>query len=122
MVVVDTGGNVDLRVSLAVATVQEDVIVRPEVPVVEPKKLTTGALISNNELQLIPTARDPWVVLQTVPGVVVDRVNVGGNESGQQSQYIARGANADDNTWYLDGVPVTDLADAMGDARGHHRR
>ena len=110
MVVVDTGGNVDLRVSLAVATVQEDVIVRPEVPVVEPKKLTTGALISNDELQLIPTARDPWVVLQTVPSVVVDRVNVDGNESGQQSQYIARGANADDNTWYLDGVPVTDLA------------
>ena len=31
--------------------------------------------------------RDPWGVLQTTPGVVTDRINVGGNESGQQSEY-----------------------------------
>ncbi|MFL6237582.1 MAG: ATP-binding protein [Thermoanaerobaculia bacterium] len=39
------------------------------------------------ELEKIPTARDPWAVLQTTPGVLTDRINVGGNESGQQSAY-----------------------------------
>lgn len=40
----------------------------------------------------------------------MDRVNVGGSESGQQSTYIAKGANDQDNTWYLDGIPITDMA------------
>lgn len=38
-----------------------------------------------------PAARDPWAVLQKTPGVLVDRINVGGNESGQQSQYVGPG-------------------------------
>ena len=49
-------------------------------------------------------------MLQTVPGVIVDRVNVGGAESGQQSNVLAKGAGTTENTWNLDGIPVTDLA------------
>ncbi|HSS78416.1 MAG TPA: hypothetical protein VLV54_16940, partial [Thermoanaerobaculia bacterium] len=33
-------------------------------------------------------ARDPWAVMQAQPGVLTDRINVGGNESGQQSAYV----------------------------------
>lgn len=33
-------------------------------------------------------ARDPWAVLSQKPGVLADRINVGGNESGQQSEYV----------------------------------
>ena len=39
------------------------------------------------ELEKLPVARDPWAVLQSTPGVLTDRINVGGNESGQQSAY-----------------------------------
>ena len=35
----------------------------------------------------LPGARDPWAVLRSAPGVLTDRINVGGNESGQQSSY-----------------------------------
>ena len=66
--------------------------------------------VSYEELQRIPSSRDPWVVLQTVPGIIVDRVNVGGAESGQQSNYLAKGAVGGDNTWNIDGIPITDLA------------
>ena len=67
------------------------------------------------------------------PGVIVDRVNVGGAESGQQSNYQAKGAAGADNTWNIDGIPITDMARARvvadllrlrhvpGDA-GHDRR
>jgi Carboxypeptidase regulatory-like domain/TonB-dependent Receptor Plug Domain len=106
---VSAGGAVPLRVTLAVGGVAEQVQVAAEVPVLEPKKQTISTNISNQELQNIPTARDPWVVLQTVPGVIVDRVNVGGSESGQQSNYIAKGATTGDNTWYMDGIPITDM-------------
>ena len=39
------------------------------------------------ESPLLEERRDPWAVLQTNPGVLTDRINVGGNEPGQQSQY-----------------------------------
>jgi hypothetical protein len=67
--------------------------------------------LTASDLQETPNARDPWALLQTVPTVYVDRVNVGGEESGQQSHFNAKGAQATDNTWNLDGVPVTDAGD-----------
>jgi len=48
-----------------------------------------------------------------VPAVYVDRVNVGGSESGRQVNFNAKGAQSTDNTWTLDGVPVTDLGDTI---------
>lgn len=108
-----TGGTVPLKVILAVGTVAEDVTITAESPVVDPKRLTTQTNVTLTELQEVPSSRDPWVVLQTVPGVIVDRVNVGGAESGQQSNYQAKGASSGDNTWNIDGVPITDMA-ALG--------
>src|SRR6185437_5594014 len=80
-VAVGTGGSVPLRISLGVAGVSEQVQVSVESPVVDPKRTAVATTITNDELQNIPSARDPWVVLQTVPGIIVDRVNVGGSES-----------------------------------------
>src|SRR5262249_49363665 len=66
--------------------------------------------LSLSDMQDIPSARDPWVMLQIVPTVVVDRVNVGGAESGQQSTFLAKGAQIGDNVWSIDGIPMTDMA------------
>jgi hypothetical protein len=82
-------------------------------PVIDPRRTSATTNVTNEELQQIPSARDPWVVLQTVPGVIVDRVNVGGAESGQQSSYQAKGAGSGDNTWSIDGIAITDMS-ALG--------
>ena len=79
--------------------------------VADTRRATTTTHVTEQELQDIPSSRDPWVVMQTVPTVYMDRVNVGGAESGQQSNYNAKGAQATDNTWSIDGVPVTDMGD-----------
>jgi hypothetical protein len=110
---VGAGSIVPLKVTLAVSGVAAEVEVRAETPVIETKKQTVRTNVSLDELQSIPSSRDPWVVLQTVPGIIVDRVNVGGAESGQQSNYQAKGAPGGDNTWNMDGVPITDMA-ALG--------
>ena len=47
-----------------------------------PRRSGTATTITKDELARIPTARDPWGILQTVAGVLVDRVNLAGNESG----------------------------------------
>jgi hypothetical protein len=109
-VAVGTGASVPLKISLSIAGVSAQVQVSGDTPVVDTKKMTTSTNVSVEELQNIPSSRDPWVVLQTVPGIIVDRVNVGGAESGQQSSYQAKGASGGDNTWNIDGVPVTDMA------------
>jgi hypothetical protein len=107
---VAAGTSVPLNVPLRVGGVTEAVQVVAETPVIDPAKQTITTSISYDQLQRLPSARDPWVMLQTVPGVVVDRVNVGGAESGQQSNVLAKGAGVAENTWNLDGIPVTDLA------------
>jgi hypothetical protein len=78
-----------LKATLRVSGVQEQIEVTAASPVIDAKKTGTATNVTLEELQNIPSSRDPWVVMQTVPGIIVDRVNVGGAESGQQSGYQA---------------------------------
>ncbi|MEX2661435.1 MAG: carboxypeptidase regulatory-like domain-containing protein [Vicinamibacterales bacterium] len=107
------GASVPLRITLSVGGVAQTIDVSAESPVIDPRKTTTTTNVTYDELQKIPSARDPWVVLQTVPGVIVDRVNIGGAESGQQSNYQAKGAAGGENTWNIDGIAITDMS-ALG--------
>lgn len=110
---VSAGQIVPLKVSLSVGGLATSVEVSGSTPAFDPKRTSQSTNITNDELQNVPSSRDPWVVLQTVPGVIVDRVNVGGAESGQQSNFQAKGASGGENTWNIDGVPITDMS-ALG--------
>jgi hypothetical protein len=116
---VNIGNSTPLKVSMAVAGVTTQVEVTAEAPVLDAKKTATSTNITQEELQEVPSSRDPWVVLQTVPGIVTDRVNVGGAESGQQSGYVAKGASGGENTWNMDGVAITDMA-ALGSSSTYY--
>jgi Carboxypeptidase regulatory-like domain/TonB-dependent Receptor Plug Domain len=107
-VIVTTGVNATLAFPMTVKSVQETVTVTAETPVVDVKKVGTLTTLTQEELQSTPQSKDPWALLKTVPGVIVDRVNVGGNESGQQSGFVGKGALATDTMWNLDGVVITD--------------
>jgi len=107
-VIVNTGVNVNIAFNLKVKTVEETVTVTADTPVVDTKKIGTITTLTQEELQGTPQSKDPWAMLKTVPGVIVDRVNVGGNESGQQSGFIGKGALFSDTMWNLDGVNITD--------------
>jgi hypothetical protein len=109
-VVVNLGSNVNLSFSLKVAAVQETVTVQAETPVVDLKRSGTATNITKAELSQIPSSRDPWALMRTVPGVLVDRVNVAGSESGQQSNFFGKGADPKDAVWSLDGVVITDMS------------
>ncbi len=116
---VATGAATPLSVRMSVAGTQETVNVTAATPIIDTKKETTTTNVTLEELQNIPSARDPWVVMQTVPSIYVDRVNVGGSESGQQSNYIGKGSYGGDNTWSVDGIPITDMA-ATGASPGYY--
>ena len=95
---------------LELSTVQETVTVSGASPLVDTREVGTKASFDLETLQNIPSARDPWVMLERTPGIVMDRANVGGNQSGQQSNYISRGATIGNNKWSIDGVDITDMS------------
>ncbi len=107
---VTVGFNANVSTQLGVSTVQETVTVTGESPVVDTKETGTKQTFTLESLQNIPSARDPWVILQQTAGIAMDRENIGGNMSGQQSNYISRGGNTTNNKWSLDGVDITDMS------------
>ena len=117
-ITINVGRNTEIEVTMSGAV--EDVItVTAESPLLDERRITTGATVASTELEKIPTARDPWAILQTTPGVLTDRINVGGNESGQQSQYVGPGSGGDQAVWSVDGVVITDMA-ALGSSPAYY--
>jgi hypothetical protein len=95
---------------MEISTVQETITVTGESPIVDTKSTTARTSFDLDTLQNIPSARDPWVMLERVPNITMDRINVGGSQSGQQSGYVSRGSGSGNNKWSLDGVDITDMS------------
>ena len=109
-IAVTVGFSANVSTQLGVSAVQETVTVTGETPIVDTKQTGTRETFTLEQLQQIPSARDPWVILQQTAGIAMDRENIGGNMSGQQSNYISRGGNPTNNKWSLDGVDITDMS------------
>jgi hypothetical protein len=111
--VVEVGGRLSLDLVLEPGKPEETVSVTAPAPAVDRARFGRGASFGAAELQILPTARDPWAIVQLVPGTLLDRENVGGSESGQQARVLAKGdkTNGAANTWTIDGVDVTSPAD-----------
>ena len=111
-IVVAVGQNVDIPFALGVATVTETITVTGQSPIIDTKAMGTATNFSQDELSRVPNSRDPWALLRTVPGVTLDRVNIAGNETGQQASFVSKGGRQGDAVWTMDGVPITDMATA----------
>jgi hypothetical protein len=108
-VIVSVGRTVSVPMSLRIAQVAETITVSGQSPVVD-TKVTGTAHFSSDELTNIPTSRDPTALLRAVPGVLMDRVNIGGNETGQAANFVSKATRAQDQVWTMDGVNITDMA------------
>ena len=105
---IDTGFNASIDAKLEVGALTEEVSVSGAAPVVDVKKTTTGAVFNADVLQKIPSARDPWQIINMTPGVQAG-LNVGGSSSGQQVGLSSRGTTANVQ-WNLEGGSITDLS------------
>jgi hypothetical protein len=107
-IAIRVGGRASIEVTMSSA-VEDTITVTGESPLLDERRLNQGANVSAAELDRVPTARDPWSLLSQAPGVLVDRLNLGGNESGQQSNFLGTGSGSRDNTFSVDGVILTDM-------------
>ena len=124
-VTVSVGRDVTLPLRLepqpqdSTAPTYTDTVVISASPLIDERSITLGPTVTQAELEKIPTSRDPWSMLQQTPGVLVDRINVGGNESGQQSNFVSPGTNNCNSVWSVDGVVITDMA-AIGSSPSYY--
>ena len=107
---VTIGFRAQVNAELELSSVQETVTVTGESPLIDTRETGVSTTFDLETLQALPSARDPWVMLERTPGITMDRVNVGGNQSGQQSGYISRGNSSGNNKWSVDGVDITDMS------------
>ena len=115
---VSYGRDITMDVQLEQAALEEQVTVIGQTPVIDTKRTQVGVNITSEMIMRLPTARDPWVMMQLSPGMLIDRENVGGSDSGQQSGYYGHGSSAGDATWNVDGANITDNS-ALGAAPGY---
>lgn len=107
-VVINNGFNAQIDQKLEVGQMTEQMTVSAAAPVVDTKKVSTSAVFTSQTMENIPTARDPWAVINMAPGVQ-GGLNVGGSASGQQVSLASRGT-ASNVQWNLEGGSITDLS------------
>ena len=73
-VMVAVGKAVDLRLTTKIAGITETITVSGGAPTVDTRATGTASNVTSDELAKIPTSRDPFALMRTVPGVLVDRV------------------------------------------------
>ncbi|HEV8241887.1 MAG TPA: TonB-dependent receptor [Thermoanaerobaculia bacterium] len=108
-VAIRLGQTTRLELTLSSA-VTDTITVTADSPLLDAHETSRVTNLASTDLESLPTARDPWSLLALTPGVQVDRVNVGGNESGQQSGFLGPGAAGTENAFTVDGVVMTDMA------------
>ncbi len=109
-VTVSVGRNTQIDMQLKLSAVQETVTVTSQTPLLDPRKVETGQNFSRDELTEIPTSRDIWSLIQQVPGVQIDTVNVAGNQSAIAGgpDFITKGSG--NVVYQVDGATATDNA------------
>jgi len=88
---ISLGFTANVNADMALATLQETVTVSGVSPVID----TTATRVQQNfkleQLDSIPNGRDMWALLAATPGVVMSRIDVGGNRAGTQTGYTSYG-------------------------------
>ena len=88
---ISLGFTANVNADLALATVQETVTVSGASPVID----TTATRVQQNfrleQLDAIPNGRDMWALLAATPGVMMGRIDIGGNRAGTQTGYTSYG-------------------------------
>ncbi|HUL72937.1 MAG TPA: carboxypeptidase regulatory-like domain-containing protein [Vicinamibacterales bacterium] len=103
--------TITLEFTMKVSTVNEEVTVKGESPVVDTKSTTVNVNLDKNLLENTPGGKDIWNILEyKVPGLIFDQPDVGGNQAGLQRGFTARGTPNSQNVQLINGSNVGDPA------------
>jgi hypothetical protein len=111
---VQAGVTFTLDAQLGLATVQETVTVTGASPIIDTAATNVSFTYTKELMSTIPNARDVWAMVSQAPGMTTSNINVGGTNTGNQTQFRAHGTDPRQNTFILAGANVTDNSGTGG--------
>ena len=110
---ISLGFTATVNAELKVATLQETVTVTGDSPVIDTSATRVQQNFKLAQLESIPNGRDMWSLLAATPGVVMSRIDVGGNRAGTQTTYTAYGLTGQVRT-SVEGINTTEGTGGAG--------
>ncbi|MEO7157962.1 MAG: carboxypeptidase regulatory-like domain-containing protein, partial [Vicinamibacterales bacterium] len=110
---ISLGFTANVNADMAVATLQETVTVSGQSPVIDTSATRVQQNFKLEQLNSIPNGRDMWALLAATPGVVMSRIDVGGNRAGTQTGYTAYGLTGQVRT-SVEGINTTEGTGGAG--------
>jgi hypothetical protein len=111
---VQAGATFSVDAQLGVGTVQETVTVSGASPIIDTAATDVSFTYTKELMNTIPNARDVWAMVSQAPGMTTTVINVGGTNTGNQTQFRAHGTDPRQNTFILAGANVTDNSGTGG--------
>jgi hypothetical protein len=107
-VYVGLGFTATVDVELQIATLQENVIVERNSPVIDKQSTAIGATFDARQLADLPSARSMWAIQVATPAVYVTRFDLGASATGLGAPISAYGT-AGFNRPMVEGISVTGI-------------
>jgi hypothetical protein len=107
------GQTLTIDADMQIATLQENVTVTAESPVVDTSSTSVGSTLDTKKLITVPSSTDLWGALAQAPGVRMQGFDVGGSHKSQQSGYTAFGV-ANQGRVITEGVDTTEGTGGAG--------
>ena len=105
---IQAGTTYTVDAQLAPASIKETVTVTGEAPIIDTGETKVAFTFTQELMNTVPNARDPWAMITQAPGVITSSVNVGGTQTGNQPAFSGHGADSRQATYMLNGANVTD--------------
>ena len=97
--------NADLRVG----SLEETITVTGAAPVVDVKNTQKTTVLSREQMDALPTARNYSGMAALMPGVRMSNTDVGGNQQMEQIYMTVHGSRQTDTSLQVDGMPLNSL-------------
>jgi hypothetical protein len=105
-IVITAGFTATVDSKLHVGQVSQTVNVTAEPAVVDLQNVQSQTTFDQSLLQDIPAGRDPWSTVAQMPGVTLTTVDVGGNQSFQQSTMQVHGSTPGEQVFSFNGLDL----------------
>jgi hypothetical protein len=102
----DQVARVDFK--LEIGALEESLTVSGQSPLLDTSTGTRQTVISREALEALPNRTDVWSISRVMPGVILNKLDVGGTEQFLQSSAAIRGT-AEENKFTIDGMDVSAL-------------
>src|SRR5439155_6482845 len=109
----DVTARADLKLELG--NVEESITVSGQAPLLDTTSALNQTVMERQVLDVLPGTNDLWGVARLVPSITMNKYDVGGSESFQQSKISVHGSSPDGESQYqIDGMNIDASVGATG--------